>query len=342
MRSLVIAACVAALALPILGTPAAQATVAPLAAATSIPAAAPAMPAGDVTGAKAGKTSILYSIDGRRVKLSRDGATWRLSMPAATSVTWFTDRPHRRAGSTTLSSLAAIWEASGFTDDPPNAALIMQDGGKERTHVVEMTDPRVGHNRVSFAVKAIEGGTEAGYKHTHNLRASSYERARLFIDDAALEPCPGVLTSDQTIATAESHLKANPPWAYQCLLAPGSTMSVQDQNPADGTIDLAPTLVMTCAADSKDTGSLGDLTRYGYPASGPVLPTLYSCAHPNANAGMGGSIGFKNPQDKTFCPNPTNQWGVIKFTSPKSLGYTVQVTVTWGQNVTCPWIRSTL
>lgn len=206
---------------------------------------------------------------GGRVKLSRDGVTWPLTMPAATSVTWFTDRPQRKAGMTTLSGLAAIWGVSGFTADPPNAALLMRDGGKERAHVVERTDPRVVHNRVSFDVKAIEGGSESGYAHTHGLRASSHDLGRLFIDDAVLAPCPAHLDSTMSLSTAMSNLKATTPWTYQCLLAPGSTLSVADQNPNLGTIYLAPTLVMTCAADSNATDPLGDLTRYGYPASAP-------------------------------------------------------------------------
>ncbi len=38
-------------------------------------------------------------------------------------VDWFTDRPQRQAGTITPETLVDNWQAWGFADDPPNAAL---------------------------------------------------------------------------------------------------------------------------------------------------------------------------------------------------------------------------
>jgi len=143
-----------------------------------------------VPAASAAKPGILYSAAARDATVAKAGTALRLSAPAATTTTWFTDRPARRAGTTTLGGLANIWDATGFGKDPPNAALLLTHQGKTRTHVVTLTDPRREGGRVSFRLRAVPGGEEAGYAHSHRIQPGRYGRATLFIDDAALPPCP--------------------------------------------------------------------------------------------------------------------------------------------------------
>ncbi|MGI9187829.1 MAG: hypothetical protein ACR2J9_10020, partial [Gaiellales bacterium] len=115
--------------------------------------------------------SILYSLDAKDVLVTTSGGTFRVSMPANAPVTWFTDRPDRKAGSIRLVDLYRIWDASGFVKDPPNAALLTSNEGVEHTHVVELTKPRLADHRVSFAIRAVSNAREAGYVHTDDLVA---------------------------------------------------------------------------------------------------------------------------------------------------------------------------
>lgn len=166
---------------------------------------------------------ILYSLDAKGPTIAKSGKALRLSMPAGTPVTWFTDRPARQAGTTNLRNLAAIWEASGFTKDPPNAALLITHAGEERTHVVTLRAPRVADGRVSFALREVPTGTEAGHRHTHDVAAGRYGRARLFIDDAALTPCGSTLR--WTKPKLGTYPPPEPPLVAQCLLAPGTSVA---------------------------------------------------------------------------------------------------------------------
>ena len=181
-----------------------------LAATAVLPAVAGAAPASTPPG-------ILYSVDARNAVLaSPGGGPMQLSLPAPTRVTWFTDRPDRRAGSTTLRQLAQMWTASGFDTDPPNAALVLSRRGQDRTHVVELSLPVVSGSRVTFTTRPMPRGQELGYRHTDALRAGRYAAARVFIDDAAVSPCG-------------THLQATgtrPVKMLQCLLAPGASVNV--------------------------------------------------------------------------------------------------------------------
>lgn len=168
---------------------------------------------------------ILYSLDAKGPTIAKSGKALRLSMPAGTAVTWFTDRPARQAGTTTLRDLAAIWEASGFAEDPPNAALLVTRAGEERTHVVTLRAPRVAHGRVSFALREVPTGAEAGHRHTHDVAAGTYGRARLFIDDAALTPCGSTLRYMKLRPSTSSGTVTFPPFFVQCLLAPGASVA---------------------------------------------------------------------------------------------------------------------
>lgn len=166
--------------------------------------------------AQAAKPGILYSIDARTATVSKAGKAHRLSVPTNTRVVWFSDRPERRAGALTLKGLVAIWDASGFVEDPPNAAVILTEQGESRTHVVELTKPRVAGSQISFAMTAVPDAVEAGHAHTHDVVVGSYGRAEVFIDDAATMPCPNSLTTVP----------------LNCVSPPGQTVKVAVAAPA--------------------------------------------------------------------------------------------------------------
>jgi hypothetical protein len=122
----------------------------------------------------------------------------RVTLPATASVSWFTDRPARRSGATTLGDVVDVWSASGLDASPPNAALVVTRGGKSSTHIVTLTQARHTGKTVSFRVRAVPGGTEAGMRSTGRLAAGTYARAELFIDDVATPPCGTVVPTGTT------------------------------------------------------------------------------------------------------------------------------------------------
>lgn len=217
-----------------------------------------------VPAAAAAEPGILYSADARGVAVAKSGTELRLSAPAATPTTWFTDRPARRAGMTTLSDLVSIWGASGFREDPPNAALLLTHKGETRTHVVTLTNPRREDGRVSFRLRAVPGGAEAGHAHTHEIQPGGYGRAMLFIDDAAQPPCPASIT--QVPLT--------------CISAPGQTVKVGLAPPSGKVVQ---TTVCWAADQPLPTdgvwgGGQGFIWRYFTDGSGTQgLSDIYGC-----------------------------------------------------------------
>lgn len=139
------------------------------------------------------RPGILYAADARTATVTGSGAALRVALPAASSTAWFTDRPARRAGTTTLAGLVAVWQGSGFDADPPNAALLLTTRGRTTTHVVTLTDPRHARGLVSFRLRVVPGGVEAGYRHGRPIAPGRYGRAGLFIDDAAWAPPCGYM-----------------------------------------------------------------------------------------------------------------------------------------------------
>ena len=127
----------------------------------------------------------LFSTDADDVTITRHGSGYQISLDAKNRVTRFTDRPYRKASTMSLRDFARNWKAYGFAQDPPNAALLLENGSETRTSVVEMTRPRIAGGRASFRLTQIRVSASvsaAGYRHRHALRARTYDHAALFID----------------------------------------------------------------------------------------------------------------------------------------------------------------
>jgi len=61
-------------------------------------------------------------------------------------VMWLTDRPARDSDSMTFESLAGLWDGKGsnsFASDPPNIAIVTQNGESSDTIIADMRNPRV-------------------------------------------------------------------------------------------------------------------------------------------------------------------------------------------------------
>jgi len=102
------------------------------------------------------KVSLLFAFDGRAAFMTAVTGSQRsydLVMPltceSATQceeVMWFTDRPARDSDSMTFESLAGLWDGKGsnsFASDPPNIAIVTQNGESSDTIIADMRNPRV-------------------------------------------------------------------------------------------------------------------------------------------------------------------------------------------------------
>lgn len=90
--------------------------------------------------------SVLFAVTGRDVTVTPLQGTSdylvTIALPAE-QVTWFTDRPERRAGTMSLTSFVDSWGAVGFRQDPPNAALDLTRARKATIVTATMVAPRI-------------------------------------------------------------------------------------------------------------------------------------------------------------------------------------------------------
>ena len=266
-----------------------------------------------VAGAAGTPPGILYSVDAPNAVLTLPGGgPMQLSLPAPTRVTWFTDRPDRRAGSITLGQLAQMWSASGFDADPPNAALVLSRRGQDRTHVVELSLPAITGSRVTFTTRAMPRSRELGYRHTDALRPGRYGAARVFIDDAAVSPCGTHLQVVQVAGRLS-------PTRAQCLLAPGASVTAHaiGSPPVNGTnlyacqagggtagigiygstrsVTACGTTLDPVADGDTDLGGLGDFNGCGKYASTQALSNLDTQATVRVSTVLQGACAIAAP-----------------------------------------------
>ncbi|OYW52389.1 MAG: hypothetical protein B7Z30_15840 [Rhizobiales bacterium 12-68-15] len=85
----------------------------------------------------------------------------------------FTDRPERMTGDTTTAGFVKLWNdgKDSFQKDPPNATLSVTADGTTKAFVVELTDPSLSGDTLTYTYKVL--GTEAPV---------SGQAASLFID----------------------------------------------------------------------------------------------------------------------------------------------------------------
>ncbi|MGI9186640.1 MAG: hypothetical protein ACR2J9_03825 [Gaiellales bacterium] len=271
---------------------------------------------------------ILYSIDARTAEITGHPGAFRLSLRAATPVTWFADRPTRRAGTITVGMLRTLWTASGFAADPPNAALIVRAADGERTHVVELSAPRATGTRVSFRLKAIPNGQEAGFAHADALRAGDYGRARLFIDDAAVSPCPTTLYSPKSTTTLDPSTTTI---SHQCLLAPGASMTVYPQSTEHG----GQSIVTGCVSGASSAAGATVSVQGSWTNPVAVCPATPQYASELNIAWFGfDPYSTTPPTTGTWCPAPPGNRDVV-FTYANPAGVPLLV-ATWVGDLSCP------
>jgi hypothetical protein len=140
-------------------------------------------------------SSLLFALDGKDGTLvhakkaaHRDRYSLTLWGISASTV-WFADRPRRDAGRLETSGFFAGWAQLGFRSDPPNAALVVEAGGRSHTMAVELKLRRYdadGHI-ARFDVRAL-GSLGGGLRHLNERLERqlprSFSSPSLFIDNS--------------------------------------------------------------------------------------------------------------------------------------------------------------
>ncbi len=118
---------------------------------------APSSPITWTTGGKAtDKMDVLYVQNAKRVTLDKGKLILRGVNPTTVC---FTDRPARLAGHLPTSAFIPLWTQGkdSFLKDPPNATLSIFGGDKVSDLVVEISNPVLEGNDLTYDAKVLEG-----------------------------------------------------------------------------------------------------------------------------------------------------------------------------------------
>jgi hypothetical protein len=113
-----------------------------------------------------------------------DVFTLTLEQPSP-DVTVFTDRPVRSASTESLAGFVDQWDQRGFAQDPPNAALVLdQEPDNADTAIFELADPSYDKagGTVSYMATHVNGGTSSLPSDEHIDPPPTFGDAHLFID----------------------------------------------------------------------------------------------------------------------------------------------------------------
>ena len=74
---------------------------------------------------------------------------------------FFTDRPNRVVGNVPTNAFVSKWTTDkgpgGFASNPPNAAVTVFQSDGAKTAIVELRNPRLDGNKLSYDVKVLQG-----------------------------------------------------------------------------------------------------------------------------------------------------------------------------------------
>lgn len=96
--------------------------------------------------------------------MSFDPSTNKLTLENISPVTvFFTDRPERIAGNMKTSAFLPFWSEGkdSFQSDPPNADISIVEGKTLKQTVVELQDPVLDGDNLTYTVKLIQGDMPA-------------------------------------------------------------------------------------------------------------------------------------------------------------------------------------
>jgi hypothetical protein len=105
---------------------------------------------------KIGKVTLLFVQNADGVTFDNGTMTLKGISPATI---FFSDRPQRIAGHMTTTEFVPFWSEGkdSFLSDPPNANLSIFDGSKVTDVVVELSNPKLNGEDLSYDVKVLDG-----------------------------------------------------------------------------------------------------------------------------------------------------------------------------------------
>src|SRR5260370_28522855 len=111
-------------------------------------------------GKPSSKMDVLYVQNAKSVTLEKGKLVLHGVNPATIC---FTDRPARLAGHLPTSSFIPLWSQGkdSFLKDPPNATLSIFSGDKVSDFVVEIRNPVLSGNNLTYDAKVLEGAASA-------------------------------------------------------------------------------------------------------------------------------------------------------------------------------------
>lgn len=107
-------------------------------------------------GKPSGKMDVLYVQSARNVTLNQGKLVLHGVNP---NTVCFTDRPDRLAGHLPTSEFVPLWSQGkdSFLKDPPNATLSIFSGNNVSDVVVEISNPVLSGNNLTYNAKVLEG-----------------------------------------------------------------------------------------------------------------------------------------------------------------------------------------
>jgi hypothetical protein len=164
--------------------------------------------------------------------------TLTLTDPAPT-VTAFTDRPVRSADAEPLDEFVSSWAGRGFEDDPPNAALVLdQEPDDADTAVFTLSDPSLSTGgAVSYTATRIEEGSSGLPLHTAADLPSQFGDAHLFIDPSGGGGTQELAVDAMGNPNRHVRLTFNPPWTVVLGAGEQGAAYLVGPNPGGGTVE---------------------------------------------------------------------------------------------------------
>ena len=195
----------------------------------------------------------------------QDGVfTLTLDDPAP-QVTVFTDRPARSASTEPLPDFVDSWAGRGFEEDPPNAALVLDEAPDDAdTAIYEIADPTYdgSSGAVSYTATRIQSGTASLPPDEGVDHPEKFGDAHLFIDPSGGTTVPLALTVQQPVGH-RVELDFDAPWTVIVGDGPSGIGYLTAPNPGGGEL-ISQKVTMTSGGSVEFAVSGG---------SGPVTGT---------------------------------------------------------------------
>ncbi|SDW78072.1 hypothetical protein SAMN05444358_1011739 [Ruegeria halocynthiae] len=109
----------------------------------------------------------------------------------------FADRPHRAAATIPVVELVKTWGegADSFASDPPNAALVGEtDDGEPVSLIVEIRNPVLSENSISYQYSIIEGDDQGAINNPYVVIDMSYLDQNIASTFATVSQAVGIPT----------------------------------------------------------------------------------------------------------------------------------------------------